>query len=506
MKINMFMEGVDSYHSFQSSLIEEINKRIPINRCVITTKTHDELDDYSDSKFVCVNYDVCEHNRYEEYYNFNEMLPLSRTLLEAMKVYESTAIEMLIRNFERDVYTYDEGKRNYLRHLRFWNHLFLKEKINIVCFNNIPHHTHDYVIYCLAKVYNIPICLCADTSIQPRLSVGNDLDCLWKENYDLFLEYRKEKEITLPEDIERYYQALIYGNKGVDESAVHRGMSKKTHIQVRKKNFTQYFETKAIIKRNGSLLKQGIKKSMQTKSLEPLKKAFDKLRINRAIQKRANIKLKSMRNIAYYETLTKQPKENEKYIVFFLHLQPEATTLPQGGVFSWQELMIQILAYSAKKKGVKVYVKEHFVQPYRDKAFYDSLNQMDNVTLISSEADSKELAINCVATASCNGTILLESIFNNKPTFIFGSTGFAKAPGVYYIGNVEECDVALNEILAGSNPINQPEVRAYLKAFSVNSIRAYFNVKKYESDPTLTIEDGKNAYVDWIVSNMEKML
>ncbi len=51
---------------------------------------------------------------------------------------------MLVRNFDRDIYTMDEGMRYYLRHLRFWNHMLLTHEINYVFFNNTPHHTHDY--------------------------------------------------------------------------------------------------------------------------------------------------------------------------------------------------------------------------------------------------------------------------------------------------------------------------------------------------------------------------
>lgn len=505
MEINIFFEGVDSIKGFQSSMLNEIDKKIPIHRCIVTTKTNDDTDIYDADKYVCINYDICEHNLYEDFYDFNDMIPLSKELLEAMRPYESTAMQMLVRNFERDVYTIDESKHFYLNHLRFWNHMIQTEKINLICLNNIPHHSHDYIIYALGKINHINICLCADTSIQPRLSVGTDLEGLWEKNHELYEKYRLCEEVILPEDIEHYYQALKYGYKGIDDSAVHRGMSRKDHINIRRKNFTQYFELKKVIRRNGSLLKHGLKADLSNGKLEQLKVASSKILQNRNYEKRAKIKLHSMRNIKYYDKIAEYPDFNEKYVIFFLHLQPEATTLPQGGVFVEQELMIQILAHTMEQHGIKVYVKEHFVQPYRNKNFYDGLKKIRNVKLINSNVDSKELAKKSIATASCNGTILLESIFNNKQTFIFGHTGFQGAPGVYLLGNTEDCEKAINEIISGKNPINQKEVRAYLAAFADNSIRAYFNVTKYENDETLTMEDGKLAYVNWIVENMKKL-
>lgn len=211
-----------------------------------------------------------------------------------------------------------------------------------------------------------------------------------------------------------------------------------------------------------------------------------------------------MRGIDYYNALTSEPVPGEKYLIFFLHLQPEATTLPQGGVFVEQELMIQILARTAEKHGIKVYVKEHFVQPCRNKSFYDGLAKIRNVRLIHSDRDSKQLARNSVATASCNGTILLESIFNSKPTFIFGEVCFEKAPGVFRIGSVEECEKALEQILTGDFSIEQNQVRAYLKAFGESSIRAYFDCSLYEKDGRVTMEQGRKAYADYVVRRLRE--
>lgn len=503
MQINAFFEGVDSYEGYQSAIINEIDSKIELGKCVITTKTHDDKEKYNEQKCRLINYDICERNQYEKICDMDQLIPLSKDVLEGMRPYESVAIQMLIRNFERDVYTFDEAKERYLKHLRFWNHIIVSENINFICLNNIPHHTHDYVIYALGKVYGIPMCLCADTSIQPRLSIGDDLTKLWEPLQEPYGKYRKLECVELPEDIENYYQSVQYDGEKRNDSVVHRGMSRKEHIAIRRKNFTQYFELKAVVKRNGSLIKQGIKLSIAQKKMEPLKERLEQVRINRAFQKRAKLKLRSMRGVKYYNKLTTEPVEGEKYVIYFLHLQPEATTLPQGGVFSEQELMIQMLSYVLGKYDIKLYVKEHFVQPYRNKTFYDKLAKMNNVKLIHCDVDSKQLAKNAVATASCNGTILLESIVNGKPSFVFGYTAFQKAPGIYNVGSADECKQALDEILAGVCEISQKDVRAYLKAFGDCSIRTYFDVRKYDKDSSLTPEEGRKAYTEYIIDRIQ---
>lgn len=494
--INLFFEGVDSWNGFQSRMIREINEQMPLHRVVLTDKQHDGMDHFDENLVHLINYDVCEHNRYDEIVDFNDLIPLSREILEAMRPYEATALQMLVRNFERDVYTFDEAKQLYLKHLRFWNHIFVTEQINMVCFNNIPHHCHDYVIYSLAKIYHTGMAVCADTSIPPRLATGKDLEHLWQAPYERYLELKDSDDVELPEDLEHYYQALLYSNENLDKSAVHRGMSREHHIQVRRATFEEYFNREHRFKRRKHLIKLAL--------TEDFKKNMEKLQEEHAICKRAAMKLHTMRGIDYYNSLTSEPVPGERYLIYFLHLQPEATTLPQGGVFVEQELMIQILAKAAERFGIKVYVKEHFVQPCRNKSFYDGLAKLRNVRLIHSDRDSKELAKNCVATASCNGTILLESIFNGKPTFIFGEVCFEKAPGVFRIGSAEECEAVLEQIESESFSIDQSQVRAYLKAFGENSIRAYFDCSLYEKDSRISMDEGRQAYVGYVVKALRE--
>ncbi|MCM1537887.1 MAG: hypothetical protein NC254_05780 [bacterium] len=499
MELNLFFEGVDSCHGFQSEMLRRVDEILPIHTCVITTKCSDGKDVY-DEKYTCVNYDICEHNRYGELYDLNEFLPLSRQLLEAMVPYESTAMQMLVRNFERHLYTMDESKHFYLDHLRFWNHMIVTKRINYICFSNIPHHCHDYVIYALGKVYGIPMSFCSDTSIPPRLAYCTDMENMWENTYEKYCAYRREKEITLPEDLEHYYQALLHKNQGLDDKAVHRGMTKKDHIAVRRKFFMSYFQRKNVWSRHFSWLKHGLKVSLTEKNMDGFRGGLKKLRQDNDYLKRGRIKLKSMRDVHYYDNLADRPSENETeaFVIFFLHLQPEATTLPKGGVFVEQELMIEILAAALARFSIRLYVKEHFVQPYRNKDFYDRLAGIPNVRLIRSDVDSRDLVKRCMATASCNGTVLLESMFNGIPTFIFGDTPFRGGPGVFYVGSVEECEQVIQEILDGKVSISAHDVRAELKAFGDSSFLGYFDASNYEKQGVLTEEEGLAGYVDYV--------
>lgn len=500
----VYFEGVDSIHGFQSRMFQLIEQQIPLERIVMVYKAHDDQDVYDETKVRLINYDMCEHNRYHEYFDFNDLLPLSGDLLQKMRPYESVAMQMLVRNFERDIYTFDECKQFYLDHLRFWNHVLVTERIDLICFNNIPHHCHDYVIYALAEVLGIRRCLAMDTTITGRLAIADSLDNACVHTDELYRKYRALEQVELPEDLEAYYQALLYENIGKNNGAVNRGMTRKAHIALRRKAFTEYCSAPKVRRRVLSRLKHGLKVSLQEKNLQGWKTGAAFAKQELVYSKRAKIKLKAMRSTGYYNALTGQPDESRPFITFFLHLQPEATTLPQGGVFTEQENMIQILATAAEQLGIGVCVKEHFVQPYRNKSFYDRLADMRNVTLIHTDTDSKALARKSLATASCNGTIMNESVYNGKPTIIFGNTVFQGMPGVFKIADVDSAVAALKQIQKGVE-INQKDVRAYLAAFGENSLHGYFDVALYEKDDKVTEEEGCKAYADYYAREIRKL-
>ena len=124
--------------------------------------------------------------------------------------------------------------------------------------------------------------------------------------------------------------------------------------------------------------------------------------------------------------------------------------------------------------GYKLYVKEHFVQPYRNKVYYDDLKKIRNVTLIRTDYDSKELVRNSLCGVTGNGTVVLESVIRGTPMIIFGESGFQGAPGVHRVGSVEECKKAIAEIIGEKKQgIRQEEIRAYLAAFGENSLLSY---------------------------------
>ena len=483
MDINLFFQGYDSVNGYQASILEEIDRAVHLRRCVLTSRDNDGNDRYDPQKYEKVDYDMCANARYEYCMDMNTLRPLSRELLAAMEPYEPTAVKMLCRITDFDIFTYDEAKRFYLHHLRFWNDVFERNAINFVFLTGIPHHTHDYVIYALTKAKKIPMCILAPTHLPHWCFVGNDLYRLYERLDSAYArECGNTQPVELPADVEEYYQALLRENKQKKMQVMLGSGSKKEHARKEKRQIMGYVMRDKIAKRQLSRIKHGILDSLRGGCTAPLRKNLQWMKKDAYHIRKVRHKLKACDRIADYEKTAVIPDmKREKYVLFLLHLQPEATTLPQAGVFAEQELCVQLLAPVLKEYGIKLYVKEHFVQPYRTKNFYRDLRQTDNVTLVSSYVDSVDLLAHCVAAATPAGTVSIEAIANGRPVLVFGHGGFEHGPGIYQVGNEDECRAAVADILQGRE-ISEQAVRNYFKAFADSALCVYSPIEGAEPE------------------------
>ncbi|MFH4557755.1 hypothetical protein [Vibrio diabolicus] len=119
------------------------------------------------------------------------------------------------------------------------------------------------------------------------------------------------------------------------------------------------------------------------------------------------------------------PKNNN--IVFFLHFQPERTSLPEGGLFCNQLLIIRQLNELARRYSLNVLVKEHpsmFRQPWdssaRSRYFYRQIHKMSHVHIVPLEVNSYELINTAVLNVTITGTVILESLLKGKPVLAYG--------------------------------------------------------------------------------------
>lgn len=195
---------------------------------------------------------------------------------------------------------------------------------------------------------------------------------------------------------------------------------------------------------------------------------------------------------------------NEKYIVYFLHFEPEAVVVHNANTVDSQLINILILAKSLPK-GWKLYIKEHpvakklnserslgyFIEYYPDFNsidYWKKIVSISNVKLIS-EASATDLIKHSQVVSTMAGTVIKEALLEHKPVLAFGDARkivYSSMKGYFPIDSTENCRRAIDKINAGK------------VTFSVEDI---YSLRKYVVAQN---SDGYDAILEMINSDIGK--
>jgi hypothetical protein len=129
-----------------------------------------------------------------------------------------------------------------------------------------------------------------------------------------------------------------------------------------------------------------------------------------------------------------EPVEGERYVLYPIHFQPEASTLVQAPYYLNQEALIEDISKSLPV-GHRLYVKEHLTnRGRRPLNFYKHIKKTFGVRLLGPDADTWSLIQGAAAIAVITGTMGWEGLLFKKPVVTFGDVFFNMHPGVYRAG------------------------------------------------------------------------
>ncbi len=161
-----------------------------------------------------------------------------------------------------------------------------------------------------------------------------------------------------------------------------------------------------------------------------------------------------------------RPEEGRPYVYLPLHLQPEATTLPLGGVYEDQSTVIETLV-RALPEGWLLVIKENPKQRFdkRQPHFYRSLSAHDSVRLVGRKEDSFALSLAAEAVATVTGTAGWEALCHGRHALLFGPGFYECAAGATRVRSLEDAREILDSIQRGLAEAPTPEsCRALLAA------------------------------------------
>jgi hypothetical protein len=175
----------------------------------------------------------------------------------------------------------------------------------------------------------------------------------------------------------------------------------------------------------------------------------------------------------------------EIYIVFPLHVSPEATLLGSVPELADQFWLIKNISMNLPF-GVGLYVKDHPSQPVGhglDFGFYRRLQSLPNVRLIKSDVNLSQMLNNqcCLAVAVINGTVGLEAALMKRPVFVFGKAIYGYADCFLKPKDFEEFYQQVRAIQEKRFSFNETALYAMLHALDDNVVRADVDFSRYPS-------------------------
>lgn len=130
-----------------------------------------------------------------------------------------------------------------------------------------------------------------------------------------------------------------------------------------------------------------------------------------------------------------QPVAGERYIIYPIHFQPEASTLVQAPMYLDQVALLEDMA-KCLPIGHRLYVKEHLSnRGRRPLEFYDAIRKIPAVRLLGPDVDTWALIKNAAAIAVITGTMGWEGVLFDKPVITFGDIFYNSLPHVYRAGS-----------------------------------------------------------------------
>ncbi|MDB0016092.1 hypothetical protein N9E28_00900 [Alphaproteobacteria bacterium] len=161
---------------------------------------------------------------------------------------------------------------------------------------------------------------------------------------------------------------------------------------------------------------------------------------------------------------------NQKVIALFLQYQPEASTMPKGGVFYDQK---KLIAHLAGKKKFSLIVREHpnqfsaaFArQPerYRNKSFYSC----ENVHWHSLEETPFQLIDRADVVLSVGGTVNLEAAIRGTLSVSLGKSFLTEYCGIQLVSSYGEIDTFLENVFKSPDLFSVPtQIGASLEQMS----------------------------------------
>ncbi|MDD5041852.1 MAG: hypothetical protein PHX87_00655 [Candidatus Peribacteraceae bacterium] len=385
-------------------------------------------------------------NAHYEGVHWNAIAPLDESIIMQMREYEAIFMAMVTRLEWKRSIPYLTRKLWYLRHLQFWSDYLTRHRINLYLSAWVPHEIPDIIIYGLCKLRGIPVLYFDVATFRdvtfPGYDVRQAAPAVAQRYRELLAQFPTGDPARLPlKEPFASYEREVVPAKGKPPAIASVGLPTyweqlRTFLWERPIAFLAH----AVL----YVTPAGWKRALG------------------ALQRWVTVR----RTERFYDAHTSVPDLTRPFVYFPLHYQPEATTLPQGGVFVDQILAVRLLN-AALPPDVPLYIKEHPRKSSwlsRSIPYYQDFLELEHVRFVPRSFDTFALREHCSAVATITGSAGIEALVRGKPVFLFGSCYYQYAKGVFVIRSMQDCRNAVRAIFEHKEAPTPWTTHLYMKA------------------------------------------
>jgi hypothetical protein len=191
---------------------------------------------------------------------------------------------------------------------------------------------------------------------------------------------------------------------------------------------------------------------------------------------------------ALYNTCIKKyyiPVDGEQYVLYPLHVAPEAVLLGSSPELADQFWLIKNISMNLPW-GVRLYVKDHPSQQVGlglNYDFYRKLLTLPNVRYFPSNVRAESLyeRQECLAVAVINGTVGLEAAMREKVVYVFGSAVYGQAASFIKPKSFNDFSTHLLSVMKGEFKFDRKALDAILMALISSVVRGTVDFGQFKT-------------------------
>ena len=427
---------------------------------------------------------------------------------------ELVCMEIADRMAQGYSFSRHERERLSIQSLTLWLNAVEQLQPEFIIFPTTPHSLVEYVLYAVAEKRGIPMLMFTQVTAIERVLAYTDYKSVGENILSSYAGFLKEEQSApeLSEDLSIYVEKFSKGYADVIPRYLKERIEK--HTSVSSQDHPESESTSAFLleklsqvgrypeyaKRLAAKVGEKVSKKTTDKAIKQILpnylkmpyQAFDReqgLTFEQWYAYKAQAKEYKEQLMLSYQEQCVPVDTSKKFIYVPMHYQPERTTCPEGGRYSNQVLMLNVLSQCIPDDW-RIIVKENPSQLLpkavhgergRYAYVYEDIAAIPKVSLVAIETDQFELIENCMAVATLTGTTGWEALMKGKPVLSFGYAWYAGCEGVFSVRDIEACTQAMKLIEQGMQ-LDNNKVRSFLTAIDQHSFKGFVNLKRYE-DP-----------------------